>query len=98
MDLPGVYYDPNHGGCVRVVSHVRGDVYEVTGAYGDGEMRAAGTPWKARIHVTGDKFLTVDFYGKHTTHDRIYRALWCPTVRRISWEDGNAWTKLHSPY
>ena len=95
--MEGVYYDPNHGGCVRILERRDATHYVVTGAYGDGELEHAGTPWRAHITAHG-KFLTVDFKGKRTKHARVYHALWCPAVRQIAWEDGNVWKRLHSPY
>jgi len=51
----GVYVDPKHGGCLRVVRAPRaGDPpwaaaarWVIEGAYGDDEALPAGTPWLA---------------------------------------------------
>ena len=75
--LQGVYYDPNHGACVRAITPLRQDLW---------------------LTVLEGKFLRVDFYAKRTTHPREYRALWCPAVREIHWEDGNVWKKLYSTH
>ena len=94
--LRGVWYDPKHGACVRVISHLRDHVWQIAGVYGDDEAGAPGTPWRAHVQVRDSRFLTVDFYDKRTMHGRILRALWCPSVREIHWEDGNVWKKLYS--
>ena len=96
--LRGVYYDPKHGACVRTITPVQKNLWVISGVYGDDEAGAPGTPWHAHVRLCDDKFLTVDFYGKRTSHERIYRALWCPAVREIHWEDGNVWKKLYSSY
>ena len=96
--MEGVYYDPNHGGCVRTIEKRDTAHYVITGAYGDGEMGRAGTPWRAYVTVTAQHFLTVDFAEKRTKHAHVYHALWCPSVRQIAWQDGNVWKRLHSPY
>ena len=95
----GLYYDPKHGACVRTVTPLphHTNVYLVTGAYGEKEAGPSGTSWHAHMRVD-NKFLTVDFYDKRTTHERVYHALWCPTLREIHWEDGNVWKKLYSGY
>lgn len=95
--MEGVYYDPNHGGCLRTVVRQGATTrYVITGVYGDGELVRAGTPW--RVHATryGEHFLTVDFAEKRTRHARVYHALWCPAARQIAWEDGNVWKRLHA--
>ena len=98
--MEGVYYDPNHGGCVRTIEKRSETQYVITGAYGTGEMARAGTLWRAyaRAHGHNGHFLLVDFKEKKTKHERVYHALWCPSVRQIAWEDGNVWKRLHSPY
>lgn len=99
IKMEGVYYDPNHGGCVRYIERVDDTHYVIVGAYGDGELGRTGTPWRAYVTSYGQNghFLIVDFKGKHTKHDRLYHALWCPKVRQIAWQDGNVWKHLHSP-
>ena len=95
-ELCGVYSDPFHGSCLRVISQVSAHDYVVSGAYGDDEQpRKPNEPWKATIHRDG-KFLIVDFSGKTVNHAAVYSALWCPTVREIHWEDGNTWKKLYA--
>lgn len=96
--LQGVYHDPKHGSCVRTITPVQEDLWLIAGVYGNDEASRPGAPWHAYLRVTDAKFLTVDFYDKRTTHDRVYRALWCPTVREIHWEDGNVWKKMYSTY
>ena len=96
--MEGVYFDPNHGGCLRTVERRGATHLVITGAYGDGELGRAGTPWRAHATVHAGYFLTVDFSEKKTRHARVYHALWCPKVRQIAWEDGNVWKRMHSPY
>ena len=96
--LHGVYYDPNHGACVRSITPLQGDMWLINGVYGVQESGTPGTPWHAHLTVIEGKFLRVDFYAKRTTHPREYRALWCPAVREIHWEDGNVWKKLYSTH
>lgn len=96
MDLKGVYYDPLHGGCVRVVTQTDERNFIIKGVYGDDEPPYhPGEVWIAKISADG-LFLTVDFTNKAVNHERIYSALWCPSARKIAWQDGNVWTKLYS--
>ena len=97
--ITGAYYDPNHGGCLRYITALQGGLWQVTGFYGEKEQAQNGVQWQAHLRfVPGSKrHMIVDFYNKRTTHDRIYEALWCPTVREIHWEDGNVWKKMYSP-
>jgi hypothetical protein len=96
--MDGVYFDPNHGGCLRILERRGETEYVITGAYGTGERARAGTPWRAYVTTHAGHFLLVDFKEKKTRHARIYHALWCPDVQQIAWEDGNVWKRLHSPY
>lgn len=98
MDLSGVYYDPKHGGCVRLVTRRGKAAWLIEGAYGDDEPGRPGTGWSAHARSDGGHFVTVDFFNKRTHHARVYHALWCPEVRELHWEDGNVWKKMYSQY
>ena len=92
----GMYFDPNHGACVRMITQKSTNVYTVTGVYGEKELRPKGEVWEASIRMLQDHFLVVDFFGKTTKHAQVYRALWCPDVREIHWQDGNVWKQMYS--
>ena len=96
--MEGYYYDPNHGGCLRRVAKIAGrtDTYRIIGAYGDDEQpHQAGETWTATMRAQNEH-LTIDFDGKFVTHERLYRALWCPCKRVIRWQDGNTWYRMYS--
>lgn len=98
MNIEGTYFDPNHGGCVRTISRTtKKHIYLVRGAYGKNEAHPPNTEWTATMGIGEEgRFLTVDFVGKQVRHLRVYRALWCPKVGEIHWEDGNVWKRVHA--
>ena len=63
------YYDPKHGGCLRVMTRDSGNTYRIKGMYGDDESEkgywtAIATPID-EIEKDGKKYNTiVDFSGK----------------------------------
>lgn len=93
------YYDPKHGGCLRVMTKDSGDTYKIKGMYGDDESEkgywsAITTPIEP-IVKNGKKYdMIVDFSGKkEITHAK---KLYARTKgRRIYWEDGNIWKQLY---
>lgn len=93
--IQGWYYDPKHGGCLRVVRRASADTYVIHGVYGDDEPGTHGY-WSAVARATGRDgertHLEVDFAGKPIKPDRFL----CATHRgrKIRWEDGNTWHKL----
>ena len=92
--LCGVYSDPLHGHCLRIITQTATHDYSIVGAYGiDEAPKPPNEPWVATMHRDG-KFLLVNFSEKMVNHATIYSALWCPTSREIHWEDGNIWKKL----
>lgn len=95
MGLEGYYFDPKHGGCLRrIVAVQRGAVYSVVGVHGDDEPRT-GTPWTALMYYSRDDgTLLVDFAGKPIKPERFLTASYNAEARRISWCDGNTWTKM----
>ena len=101
VGVAGVYYDPNHGACVRTVTLLEPGIWQVTGYYGIHEASSPGRVWQAHMrlaHPDNHRHLLVDFYKKRVSHERVYSALWCPSTREIHWEDGNVWKKLYSSY
>lgn len=94
-DLTGIYHDPNHGHCLRVIKPTDDGSFMIYGTYGNDEAAKAGTQWRARASME-KKSVYVDFFEKHVTHARVLQALWCPNVRELHWEDGNIWKKLYS--
>lgn len=94
--MEGVYYDPKHGGCLRVITRLTPTVYHIDGVFGDDE-RGTDAHWHARARVTdAASSLLVDFAGKPGKEPRFLRATHCASERRIRWEDGNAWVKLYA--
>lgn len=97
----GYFFDPKHGGCLRIISRARGRTLRIRGAYGSDEPDT-GTAWTATASMDsrtlhGDVPLTVHFAGKkHLTHSPHYTATWHPKRRRITWQDGNTWTQMYT--
>lgn len=93
------YYDPKHGGCLRVITKDTQDTYRIKGMYGDDESEkgywfATATPIDV-IEKDGKKYNTiVDFSEKkEITHAKKLYAN--KKGRRIHWEDGNVWKQLY---
>ena len=93
------FYDPNHGGCLRVVRKVDKNTYIINGAYGSDE--GGKGYWTAIATKVKEKKkdqtynLRVDFkYKKKIKHKPVYYALW--KGRTIQWEDGNSWLELYA--
>ena len=97
----GAFFDPNHGGCLRIISHSARRRLTIHGVYGSDEPDT-GSSWTATATLDpptrhGDVSMTVDFAGKrHLTHERIYNATWQPRRGRIAWQDGHTWTRMHT--
>ena len=96
-----VFFDPLHGGCLRVVVP-EGGAYRIHGAYGDDEApKRPGAYWWATATVLerspgGREKWTVDFHpGKPLKSPRVLRATFEPARRRIVWEDTNVWQQLY---
>ena len=93
----GIFVDPKHGRCMRVISQKGPMQYIISGVYGTDE-RKLGSTWSASMqempseNADGSTLFKVDFRGKEEiTHDRIYYARWHPDTRTIHWQDGNVW-------
>ena len=99
--MEGYYFDPYHGGCLRVIRK-RGDgTFFILGVYGSDEP-STNRPWTATASLLpqktwmGGQRMSVDFGGKvHLTHSTLYRATWYPERGVIRWQDGNRWKKMH---
>lgn len=93
------YYDPKHGGCLRVITKETDNTYRIKGMYGEDETEkgywfATITPID-NIEKDGNTYnAIVDFSEKkqitHTTKLYAYKR-----GRRIYWEDGNTWKQLY---
>ena len=94
------FYDPNHGGCLRVMNKVDKDTYIINGAYGSDEggkgyWAAIATKVKKENYKNKPFNLLVNFqYKKKIKHAQVYHAYW--TGREIKWEDGNTWLQLYA--
>lgn len=93
------YFDPNHGGCMRILTKIDKEHFIVQGAYGSDE--GGKGHWVATMKKT-KKFdyegkpynLIVDFSKKEIkTHKAIYYALM--DKRKIHWQDGNTWIQMY---
>ena len=100
MQASMVFFDPLHGGCLRVIKRISVDAYKIYGVYGDDEKPdPAGNAWWATMYVlerVGDvvKF-RVDFsHGKPRKRDKELSAEYHPKRRCIRWEDGNKWREM----
>ena len=96
-----LFFDPKHGGCLRVVEPMGDQRYRIRGAYGDDEapQRPNGY-WYAKATVLRrsgeDEEWEVDFHpGKPLKRPRFLKAQFRPLQRRIEWEDGNTWKQLY---
>tara|TARA_Y100000389_G_scaffold125559_2_gene122942 strand:+ start:7620 stop:7925 length:306 start_codon:yes stop_codon:yes gene_type:complete len=98
--IEGLYYDPNHGGCLRKIKKLSNEDmydYKITGAYGDDEPET-GKKWTAFIKTLKKNTFYVDFSGKtHVTHGP-YTTVWNSSKRILKWEDGNTWKQLYHWY
>lgn len=95
--MEGYWFDPKHGGCLRLVSRGGEGAYVIHGAYGDDEPPAyAGEYWhavaRADPHTRGA--LIVDFVGKPFKRRTRYRARL--EGRSLHWDDGNVWRKAYT--
>ena len=97
--ISGVYYDPQHGKCVRTIQMHEGQLC-IYGVYGVGEGKSIGEEWTANVFVDAEtqKLLTVYFQKDVAQERRVMHALWCPEAREIHWEDGSVWYKLYSVF
>jgi len=95
--MEGYWFDPKHGGCLRLVSEDGKGAYVIHGAYGDDEPPAnAEAYWYAlaRSDSRARGALIVDFVGKpHKVRTR-YRAVL--DGRNLHWDDGNVWRKAYT--
>lgn len=96
--MQGYYYDPLHGGCLRLVTQTSSSSYLIRGVYGSDETHTH-EPWTAvaREHGThgehGRRFL-VDFAGKPCKRPRYLTCVYVD--RTLRWEeDGNVWVQLY---
>ena len=82
--MEGVYYDPKHGHCVRVLQRdANGDMY-IMGVYGDDEAPGRpGQTWRAKVTVK-EHACASTFRRRTLSPTRVYSALWCPTKRQDS--------------
>ena len=95
-----VYYDPNHGNCLRKMTPISENKYVINGAYGSDEGKKGHWVSFAEkidlINKNGRKYnLKVDFSLKNIkTHEPIYYAYM--HNRKIEWQDGNTWLQLYA--
>ena len=95
-----VFYDPFHGGCLRIMRKVGKDKFIIIGAYGDDEGKKGY--WSATARKIAPKMLDgkkwnleVNFDNKPIIkHKQIYLANW--KGRKIDWQDGNTWQQLYA--
>jgi hypothetical protein len=93
------YYDPKHGGCLRVITKEGPKQFRIKGAYGSDEKETGY--WFANIEEIDmiekneTKYnLIVDFSEKkEITHSKKLYAR--KDRRKIYWEDGNIWKQLY---
>lgn len=99
MENRTFYFDPNHGGCLRIVTKLEKDKYLIEGAYGSdegakGHWVATMTKLKKFKYKDEDYNLVVDFGKKKIkTHKSIYYAR--IGRRSIKWQDGNKWLQMY---
>lgn len=100
MDKSLYYFDPKHGGCLRILSKTDNDSYIINGAYGSDEKKKGywtATAKKSKpFEYEGEKYnLVVDFSMKtDKKHDDKYYAR--KRGRKIHWQDGNTWQQLYA--
>jgi hypothetical protein len=95
-----VYYDPKHGGCLRIMTRTKPGLSIIKGAYGDDEEHTGY--WFAEVShfrpkkIGNDTYnISVNFLHKlGLTHKPIYHAYM--KNREIHWEDGNVWKELYA--
>uniref|UniRef100_A0A6C0LJ26 Uncharacterized protein n=1 Tax=viral metagenome TaxID=1070528 RepID=A0A6C0LJ26_9ZZZZ len=99
MENSAFYFDPNHGGCLRIITKLEKDKYLIEGAYGSdeggkGQWVAEMTKTKKFKYKGEDYNLIVDFGKKQIkTHKNIYYAYM--GKRTIKWQDGNKWIQMY---
>lgn len=99
MENRTFYFDPNHGGCLRIVTKIEKDKYLIEGAYGSdeggkGHWVASMTKTKKFEDKGNDYNIIVDFGKKKIkTHKNIYYAYM--GRRYIKWQDGNKWIQMY---
>jgi len=93
--MEGYWFDPKHGGCLRLISKDEKGAYVIHGAYGDDEPPAnAEEYWFARAESSSDGAFLVDFVGKpHKVRKRYSASLY---GRNLHWDDGNVWRKAYT--
>jgi|TARA_B100001175_G_scaffold93644_1_gene79199 hypothetical protein len=100
MDKSLYYFDPNHGGCLRIVNKISKDSYIINGAYGSDEEKKgywAATAKKTKLFDYKDKKYNfiVDFSMKsEKIHKNVYYARMIG--RKIHWQDGNTWQQMYA--
>ena len=92
------FFDPNHGGCLRIMNKINDDTYIINGAYGSDEGKKgywASTAKEGNYNYKGIKYnLKVDFSMKDKKiHGNTYYALF--SKRKIKWQDGNTWIQMY---
>lgn len=100
MDKSLYYFDPKHGGCLRIMNKTDKDSYIINGPYGSDENKEGY--WAADARKTklfehkGKKYnLIVDFSMKsEKIHKNIYYARM--KGREIHWQDGNTWYQMYT--
>lgn len=102
MVLPvGLFFDPLHGGCLRVVYPSGDSTYTIVGVYGTDEMNV-GKTWTAFMReistlADGSVLMEVDFSGKlEIVHERLFHARWYSDTRKLIWQDENVWIGIYS--
>lgn len=100
-DIPGYYYDPNHGGCLRTIIRINSTTYHIIGVYGHSELRPIGDWWTATLTIKGAEShgrvpLTVTFHKEKKDPQNLVMQAWY-VVRdgRIEWSDDNCWRPMY---
>ena len=94
------FYDPKHGGCLRILTRIDDNKSIIKGAYGNDEKEkghwfAEVTHFTEKTVGTRKYNMKVDFKNKKgLTHKPIYNAYM--KNREIKWEDGNIWKELYA--
>ena len=88
------FYDPKHGGCLRLIRKVD-NFFMIDGAYGSDEGKKGHWFAIAKKLKNNKNFnLEVSFtYKSKIKHIPLYKCNWIN--REIHWEDGNVWKELY---
>lgn len=94
------YFDPNHGGCLRIMHKMNNNDFIINGAYGSDEGKkgywCASAKKVEEFEYKGETYnLIVDFKQKSIkTHKNIFYANM--KSRKIHWQDGNTWIQMYA--